>query len=93
MIYHCCDKNRRDAVKEHPFLNGIDFLDVVDDPADSFEERQTTLMVHFIKPLSPDELRKENVRIEGGERIRNIQVIEVSIESMASPPMSPPFND
>ncbi len=58
MIYHCCDTNRRNAVKEHPFLNGIDFIDVVDNPADPFEERQTTLIVHFIKPLTDATLKK-----------------------------------
>ncbi len=90
MIYHCCDTNRRNAVKEHPFLNGIDFLDVVDNPADPFEERQTTLIVHFIKPLADGTLKEKNVRIEGGERIRNIQVMAVSMAGIASPLLSPP---
>ena len=33
MIYFCCDERRRNAVRAHATLNGIDFLEVVDDPA------------------------------------------------------------
>ena len=31
MIYVCCDERRRDAVRAHGTLNGIDFLEVLDD--------------------------------------------------------------
>ena len=31
MIYVCCDERRRDAVRAHRTLNGIDFLEVLDD--------------------------------------------------------------
>ena len=30
MIYRCCQQNRRNAVAEHPTLNGIDYLEVLD---------------------------------------------------------------
>lgn len=90
MIYFCCDERRRNAVKDHPTLNGIEFLEVSDNPADPYEKRQRTLFVHFIKDLVPDALRKENVRIEGGERIRNIKVTDVTIGTISSPPLSSP---
>jgi hypothetical protein len=91
MIYFCCEnERRRNAVREHPALNGIDFLEVSDDLDDPFEERQRTLFVHFIKDLAPDSLTAANVRIEGGERIRNIAVTKVTIGAVASPPSSPP---
>jgi hypothetical protein len=100
MIYFCCDdRRRRNAVAEHPFLNGIDFLEVSDNPADSIAIRQKTLFIHFIKPLtfgsppiSPPQstLGIVNMRIEGGERIRNIKVTRVSLAVASSPPEDDP---
>jgi hypothetical protein len=46
-------------------LNGIDYLEV--------DEQQTTLTVYFLAEV-PNDLTKENVRIDGGRRIRNIKV-------------------
>ena len=100
MIYFCCDDTkRRNAVKAHPTLNGIDFLEVLDDHDDPFSERQRTLFVHFIDKDTVEgreslatllsELRAENVRIEGGERIRDISVTSIS-SGASSPPSSPP---
>ena len=87
--YFCCDVRRRNEVLAHPTLNGIDFLEVVDNPAEPLEERQHTLLVHFLKDLTPGVLKEENVRIEGGERIRNIAVNKVTYGAPGSPP-SPP---
>lgn len=91
MIYSCCDDDRRrNAVKDHPALNGIDFLEVRDREDDPLEMRQRTLVIHFLKNLTPGELTKDNLKIEGGERTRNIEVESVAIGSLASPPLSPP---
>jgi hypothetical protein len=90
MIYFCCDERRRAAVLAHPSLNGIDFLEVDDEPLDPDELRQRTLLVHFVKPLSPGVLTEHNVRIEGGERIRNVAVVRVTTLEVGSPPLSPP---
>lgn len=79
MIYSCCTERRRAAILEHPTLNGIDFLEVSDDAALPNNQRQRTLFVHFIKPLTANNLQKENIRIEGGERIKNIAATNVSI--------------
>jgi len=78
MIYFCCTELRRDAVKQSANLNGIDFLEVLDDPALPNDQRQRNLFVHFLKALTPNPLDKKNIRIEGGERITNIQVMNVS---------------
>ena len=97
MIYFCCDDDRRrNAVKAHPTLNGIDFLEVVDDHDDPFEERQRTLLVHFIEKDTAEgrenlanvlaNLKAENVRIEGGERTRNIAVTSITRNISTSPP-------
>ncbi|HJU53444.1 MAG TPA: hypothetical protein VJ715_02690, partial [Pyrinomonadaceae bacterium] len=61
MIYFCCDEKRRNAVAAHATLNGIEFLEVSDDPADPVEVRQRTLFVHFLKDLAPGSLVAENV--------------------------------
>jgi hypothetical protein len=79
VVYFCCKQNRREAVLAHPTLNGIDFLEVLDDPALPVSQRQRTLFVHFLKPLAAGALAKENVRLEGGERIRNVAVASVTI--------------
>ncbi|HEX6729792.1 MAG TPA: putative baseplate assembly protein [Pyrinomonadaceae bacterium] len=104
MIYFCCDDDRRrNAVKAHPTLNGIDFLEVLDDHNEPFDQRQRTLFVHFIEKETLEgrqnlsnllaNLSAQNVRIEGGERIKDIGVTSVSVDALASPPASPPVAD
>lgn len=77
--FTCKNPGRRRALLDHKKLNGIDFLEVVS--AD-----QRTLEVSFLFPLPPapgsipaaPALTKDNVRIEGGVRIRNVRVTTVS---------------
>ena len=68
----CRDKDvRRREIRNHTDaagdrdLNGIDYLEV--------DEKQTTLTVYFLAQV-PESITKENVRIDGGRRIRNIRV-------------------
>lgn len=75
--YFCCDERRRSAVRAHGTLNGIDFLEVADAGPDAAQRR---LRVQFVKPIDIT-LTPENVRIEGGERIRDIHVTSVSISA------------
>ncbi len=90
MIYFCCDERRRNAVREQTALNGIDFLEVLDNPADPSALRQRTLFVNFIHPLAPGSLQAENIRIEGGARIRNIEVTGIEYGAPGSPPAGSP---
>ena len=69
MIYHCCDALRRNAVAAHPTLNGIDYLEVLDNDAPAGSPRQRTLFLRLLKPV-PAGFAAEQVRIEGGERRR-----------------------
>jgi hypothetical protein len=83
--YMCRDRRRRDRVavaadaNGHPFLNGIDFLEV--SPTD-----HQTLEVHFIQPLpgqaggvpAGPPLTRDNFRIEGGVRITDVRVDAVA---------------
>lgn len=79
MIYSCCDENRRNAVLGSA-LNGIDYLEVLDDPLQPVADRQRTLHVYFINDIAAG-FTADNIRIEGGERIRNIQVIPDPVDS------------
>lgn len=90
MNYSCCDDFRRTAVLHHPDLNGIDFLEVVDNLTDPDDIRQTVLKVHFLKELVPGSLQLKNVIIEGGERIKNIQVTNILVSAADLPLASPP---
>lgn len=93
MEFFCCNEARRNQVIEHPVINGIDFLEVLDNPADPLPLQQTTLYVHFLKDIVPGSLSEKNVVIEGGERIKDIKVTSVSIGLILSPPPSPPNPD
>ncbi len=70
----CHDETRRQKVREHhnehdlPDFNGIDYVEVSDD--------QLTLSVFFLRK-APRHLRPANIRIEGGRRVRDIEVTEL----------------
>ena len=64
-------------IQGHPIVNGIDYLEVVDGPDMPDEERQRTLRVRFLNPVTVP-LGPANVRIEGGDRVRDVRVVEVA---------------
>lgn len=85
-VFFCGNENRRERVRTTlgpggtPLLNGIDYLEIAN-------QAQTQLAVHFIHPLPGEAdgvpaagpaLTIDNVRILGGERIRNIRVLNVA---------------
>lgn len=76
MIYFCCDKRRRNEVRGRDDINGIDFLEVVDRDAANEDMRQRQLRVHLLNAHLGVPLTVDNVRIEGGERVKDIEVVE-----------------
>jgi hypothetical protein len=55
---------------------------VLDRDAPTPAEQQRTLLVRFVNALpKPLKLAATNIRIEGGERIRNVRVIEVTLDA------------
>lgn len=78
MKYFCCDKRRRNAIRGTA-LNGIDFLEVLDQDAAVEADRQRFLFVHFVNPLAPAALGVDNLCIAGGERIRDITIVAATI--------------
>jgi hypothetical protein len=84
VIYFCCDELRRAALAnptKNPFgLNGIDFLEVLDRelPPNQKLMRQRLLELHFVNNLTGGPLTEKNVRIDGGERISDVIVTNVT---------------
>jgi hypothetical protein len=89
MIYACCDPRRRSVLAGQGVINGIDFIDVVDDPSMSNHLRQRMLLLHLLNPLTPGKLTVANIAISGGERIRNVKAIEVQDYASHSPAGDP----
>lgn len=80
----CNDDARREAVRARPELNGLDYVEVGDD--------QRTLTVYFLgkapkqldkqvdeTPEAYARRLKQYVHIEGGRRIRDIEVVDVDV--------------
>ncbi len=85
-LYFCCTERRREAVRAPSSgLNGIDFLEVQDDATQPLADRQRTLLVHFLKPLAAGSLTAANVRIEGGDSIRDVSVLRARINAGHGP--------
>lgn len=74
-VLHCATEHRRVEVRAAG-LNGLDFLEVSED--------QLSLCLHFLGRI-PQELRAENVRIEGGRRVRDIRVTAARIRHADDP--------
>src|SRR5262245_48508978 len=89
--YDCCDIRRRNAVAQHPVLNGLDALEIIDRDLPSADPlRQRTLLLYCLKPIVAAGLTSDNVRITGGERIRDPQVEWVAVASAPPPQLSAP---
>jgi hypothetical protein len=50
--YRCQHERRKQAALAHATLNGIDYLEVLDDEAPAGSPRQRTLYVHCLKALA-----------------------------------------
>ncbi|MUL34951.1 putative baseplate assembly protein [Gloeocapsopsis dulcis] len=67
--FTCKNEQRRHLVRSTEEFNGLDYLEVSED--------QRILTVYLLNK-APDNLTKANVRIDGGRRVRNIEVINVA---------------
>ncbi len=73
----CRNDARRTAVRKSPTLAGFDYLEVSED--------HLTLRVYFLGRLPATPLTKENFRVEGGRRVRNIHVVDVFTKQFDDP--------
>src|SRR5450755_2961658 len=71
----CIDPHRRTEIRARG-MNGIDYLEVSED--------QLALSVYFFRRV-PENIGKTNVVIQGGVRIRNIQVQDLRFCSADDP--------
>ncbi len=90
--YDCRLPQRRQAVLDHATLNGIDYLEVEDRPlADGTVAPQARLALYFVKPvaaLAADaRLQPGQVRIDGGDQVRQIRVLAVQWPAAADNPL------
>ncbi len=82
--YYCTNRKRGAILRDAPIpLNGIDYLEVLDQDAPPGTQPQRTLLVRMWK-AAPWGLTGSNVRIEGGVRVTGIQVEWVLRASDAS---------
>jgi predicted phage baseplate assembly protein len=65
----CHDEQRRNAVRQK-HLNGLDYVEISED--------QRTLVVFFLEK-APPHITPANVRIDGGQRVRNLQITEIRL--------------
>lgn len=72
----CQNERRREAVRRHAQLYGLDYLEVGAD--------QRTLTVHFLGK-APPAMDKRNVLIEGGRRLRDLRVLSAELEFFDDP--------
>jgi hypothetical protein len=71
MRYECCDERRLRVVKLAGLRNGIEYLEMaITAPADPLRER--TLFVRLLLPAAG--ITADQVRIDGGERIKTVGV-------------------
>ncbi|MBV8138813.1 MAG: putative baseplate assembly protein [Deltaproteobacteria bacterium] len=83
--YICENRRRRQAVLANPALNGLDFLDVLDQQAPAGSPPQQTLLVHLFQPASA--LTVQNLRIEGGTRVSPVNAVWIfPASSVPAPP-------
>src|SRR5262249_47206657 len=78
----------RNAVAAHPMLNGIDYLEVLDNEAPAGSPRQRTLFLRLLKPV-PAGFSADQVAISRGERGRDI-LVEWGAPANAPPPPATP---
>jgi hypothetical protein len=72
----CRNEQRRDAVRKKNRLNGLDYLEVSED--------QLTLSAFFLGK-APENINNNNIRISGGQRITNINVLSIDVQREPDP--------
>ena len=75
-VLTCQNEQRRNAVRANDRLNGLDYLEV------DQQNGQYFLCVHFLGPVpSAEQIRLEHIRIEGGQRVRDVRAIALTVHT------------
>lgn len=83
MIQHCCDLRRREATRQSA-LNGIDFLEVVDNSVPLNPDRQRFLHVHLLKDPAPATYDETNVVVEGPAGLLKVVDVQTGLAPQAN---------
>ncbi len=87
--FRCKNERRRQVILDHPTLNGIDYLEVLDQEAIAIgSPRQRTLLLRFLKNVPA--LTVDNIEIVGGVRVTPVRVLWVQLAG--SVPVPPATN-
>lgn len=70
---YCPSDARKAVVRAEGALNGIEYLEVLDNEIRGSPLPQQTLLAHCFRPVTG--LGQQNVRIDGGVRVRNVHVV------------------
>jgi hypothetical protein len=82
----CGDRRGRRAQVRASGFNGVDFVEIDDPEEGDAPDAPPVLCVHFFGNI-PDGLTAANVRIEGGRRIRDIEVTAIETRRSTDPEM------
>lgn len=83
MIQHCCDLRRREATRQSA-LNGIDFLEVIDNSAPIGVDRQRFLHIHLLKDPAPNIYDETNVVVEGPGGAMRVVAVQTGLAPQAN---------
>lgn len=85
--YICNNLQRKTKIRENiAGLNGIDYLEVYDSQDEADPGRQKKLFIHFVLPdfdNNIENLIEDNIRIEGGSRVKDIKAVNVNFDLTA----------
>lgn len=81
--YFCKHAKRSADVLAHPDLNGIDYLEVLDQQAPPDSPRQQTLLIHCLKPIEVT-FSIDEIEINGGVRVTDIRARWCGLASQAN---------
>ncbi|MBD2729677.1 putative baseplate assembly protein [Nostoc sp. FACHB-892] len=73
------NEQRRQEIRRQR-KNGLDYVEVSDDLRSRSGSEGASLYVYFLGSV-PEYLKKENLLIEGGQRIRNLHVTDLKVEN------------
>ena len=83
MIYRCCNLLRREATRQSP-LNGIDFLEVIDNAAPVDADRQRFLHIHLLSDPAPETYTTDQIVVEGPDGPMDIVTVQNGLPPQAN---------
>lgn len=83
MIQHCCNLLRREDTRKSA-LNGIDFLEVIDNIAQPNQDRQRFLHVHLLKNPAPTVYNATQIVVKGPDGTIPVLAVQTGLPPQAN---------